>query len=135
MKQGMAMAILSSWLDIIRRRDPSFGAVQDRAASSAGVFLIFNETIRDWVNTATNPSNGVKRSASELHYLVAFHEILHFFDFNDYRIIGNLNPAYDPDADGDIMRNYWLLTPTIPLSVLTLSPAQIRKIQKKDYLH
>jgi len=100
------------------------GGILGRAFPGTDAFLIYDETIRDMINT--HPL--AKRTIPEIHLLVAFHEVLHFFGFID-------------NVDGDIMNtdindaNCWFRTPTIPSSVSTLSATQIQKIQKRDYPH
>jgi hypothetical protein len=83
-----------------------------------GVIMIFQETIRDFANTAQ--SNNVKcpRTADEINKLVTFHETLHTFGFVDLNV-----------GDGDIMNaSSWLFSPSID-HVLYLTAAQIKKIQ------
>ena len=85
------------------------------------VFLIFNETMRDIVNT--NPS--VQRTVPELQQLVAFHEVLHLFGLVDHSNPNNL-------ADGPIMTSDWHTSPNLN-GYTTLNEHQIRKIQNRDY--
>ena len=88
------------------------------AAVSAGVFLMYNETIRDACNTVSD----ITRTVSEIQQVVALHEILHLFGF-----------IHNPNTDGEVMGIAWQSTPTMPPAVLTLSSTQIRKIQARDY--
>ena len=106
------------------RDDVEDDAIYGTATIGGGFFLIFNETIRDKVSTDSN----VKRTVSQFNQLTTFHEVLHFFGFLDPGEVG-----YDPNVEGDIMTTGWFNTPTISSSVLTLSPAQIQKIQKTDH--
>ena len=88
------------------------GALQN----GTGIFLIFNETIRDAVSTDAR----VKRSLEDTHQLVTLHEVLHLFGFAD-----------DDPAGGVIMTNGWIFAVQLPPAVLTLSNAQIQKIQER----
>jgi hypothetical protein len=85
--------------------------------AGSNVFLVFYETIRDGVSTHSR----IKRTVPELQKLTVFHEVLHMFGFVD-----NI-------ADGYIMTSNWVLDDPLPSSVYTLSPAQIRKVQARDY--
>ena len=99
------------------------------AAVGTGIFLIFNETIRDIVSTRSD----VKRTVLEMQILAVLHEILHLFGFLDYGASG-----YDALADGEIMKaalNGWVFASPLPPAVLTLSGEQIRKIQARNYPH
>ena len=114
------------------------------------VLLIFQETIRDFAKSGfrkvwigpENPTNDdilnkanyrddtCHRNADELNTLTTFHEMLHFFGFYD-----ETDPWYNPAVDAEIMTHDWIFTETVSSSVLTLSPAQIARIQSKDYPH
>jgi hypothetical protein len=125
------------------------------AKPNAGIFLVFQEAIRDYAKSGKYRFNydpvtkevsypildtnkpleyyitlPCKRNADELNKLVTFHEVLHFFGFYDKDAL-----SYDPNIDGEIMTKYWFFTEIVPPSVLTLSPAQIARIQSKDYPH
>ncbi|MCL2347735.1 MAG: hypothetical protein FWC50_05670, partial [Planctomycetaceae bacterium] len=99
------------------------------ATHGSMVFLIFQETIRDFSESGLDDS-GVKkcrRTAEEINQIGTFHEVLHFFGFIDK------GTGYNPAVDGEIMALDWLYTESISPSVLTLSPAQIKQIQRKDF--
>jgi len=80
-----------------------------------GIFIIFNETIRDKVST----DSSVKRSISDTRQLTALHEILHLFGFAD------------GPADGQIMTTDWLYADSLVSTYITFSDTQIQKIQKR----
>jgi len=83
--------------------------------TGSGVFLIFNETIRDIVSTKATTKDGktIQRTVSEIQQLVVLHEVLHMFGLIDkMKLNGTVNPLYAPLGDGPIMRSDWFFSPT-----------------------
>jgi hypothetical protein len=108
------------------------------AKSEIGIFLIYQEAIRDFSKSGLmsfnyDPETGgisypitdytksseyyitlpCKRSVEEMQKLVTFHEVLHMFGFHDFGAT-----SYDPNVDGEIMAKYWLFTETVSSSVM-----------------
>ena len=91
--------------------------------SASAIVMIYNEAIRDRIQVTGNGYVAAARNETEIRQLVAYHETLHMFGFAD-----NI-------ADGPIMVSGWITASTLSLEVTTLSDAQIKKVQERDYPH
>ena len=91
--------------------------------NNTAMFLVFNEAIRDRIQRNGNGFVAAARNETEFRQLVAYHEALHMFGFAD-----NI-------TDGPIMVSGWITASTLSLEVTTLSDAQIKKVQERDYPH
>lgn len=133
-----------------KSHDPGLGVIGRalRVATASpvvqrGIFLVFNETIRDFVSTKLVNERGkdreVKRDVPEFQQLVVLHEVLHLFGFEDYKHIENeeekTQEYYNFELyHGPIMTNEWFFSDTCE-EYLVLSPYQIQHLQAQDYPH